>query len=621
MFRSTALVLASFLFAVPALAQRHRAPPSPDTPRKVRRRAPPSGPKMPVRKPVEVKHFEPRSGPPGAVVTLFGEHFDETCNVRFNGRILRVAARAPDQLKVRIFPRAVTDHFVVTKAGFRDVTYEKVFHVVRPPRVNDFRPKRLNIGDQVTVLGQHFLPSDEFVLGTTELPVASFKPIRVLLNIPAGARPNRIGVKRGGRVVALSRARLDVLSAPPIVSGFTPPQGGFKTVVRVNGKNFEPGDRVELPRCKLKIKSRGDDFFEVLIGRRCTTGKFKVTGRHGRRALSGDLFQVVRPPVVKRFFPRFGPPGTVITLEGHGFLAGDQVTLDEAVLTVRTLVHNKIVVELPAGVGSGPLIIKRGTDRFRVRGAFHVKLPPVITNFNPRSGPPGTHITIEGDHFMRRMEVLLAGQKLKLQRRHRHRKNQNQIVAIVPPNGRTGKLTIHTAVGNVTSAIPFAVTPFAQVHSFFPLHGLPGTMVTIRGKHFHDGIKVFLGDTELRIVRDAPEQLELKIPKGTQSGKFMVMSFGRKLVVPGQFTVDQPKPAIEFDFNPKTQRRGREVTLILTPPTLAVTVFFNGRPLPKRTLENGRRIVVTIPGDARSGHFELEYKGDRYRAKDRLRVR
>lgn len=615
MLRTAVVILTSLLFVVPADAQPR---PTPDTPTKVRRRAPPSGPKAPVRKAVVVSNFEPKTGVPRTTVTVFGAHIDETCRVRFNGRDLKIVQRTKTFIKVRIFPGAVTDHFVIIKPGFRDITVAKAFLVVRPPRIKNFRPRRLHEGDQVTVLGEHFLPTDVFYLGKVVLPVVSFKPHRVLLTVAAGARPDRIRLQRGRAAVAFSKGRLDVMSARPVVTGFKPNDGSIGTVVRIEGNNFEPTDRMELNGRKLRTLSRSDTFIEVKIGRPHTTGKFKLVGRMGRRALSGKIFTVIRPPMVKRFLPRFGQPGTVLTLFGHGFLNGDEVMIGDAVLTTRTLIHNKIMAELPAGVGSGRLFVRRGTTKYPVRrGMFRVELPPTITNFTPREGPPGSRVTITGSNFMPRMSVLLAGQQLKIV----GRATKTSVVATLPPHARTGKLTIQTKVGIATSTIPFNLIPFALVHSFFPLHGLPGTQVTIRGNHFHTGIHVFIEKLALPIVRQAHNEVVVKIPKGAATGKFYVVTFGRKLATPQAFTVDVPKPAIEFDFSPKAQRRGREVTLTLNPPTLAVTVFFNGRPLPKRTLDNGARVVITIPGDARSGYLEVEFKGERYRAAKQLRVR
>jgi hypothetical protein len=84
--------------------------------------------------------------------------------------------------------------------------------------------------------------------------------------------------------------------------------------------------------------------------------------------------------------------------------------------------------------------------------------------------------------------------------------------------------------------------------------------------------------------------------------------------------VDEPKPEIEFTFTPMSGKRGSEVTLIVTPPR-QVMVLYDGRPLPKKVFQGGRRLVVTVPGDARTGFFELELEGKRYRAKRPFRVR
>jgi hypothetical protein len=64
---------------------------------------------------------------------------------------------------------------------------------------------------------------------------------------------------------------------------------------------------------------------------------------------------------------------------------------------------------------------------------------------------------------------------------------------------------------------------------------------------------------------------------------------------------------------PTQARRGNEVRLHIHPPH-PVAVFFNGRPLPKKVTAGGRVLVVTVPGDARSGTFEVAWRGRRYRS-------
>ena len=102
----------------------------------------------------------------------------------------------------------------------------------------------------------------------------------------------------------------------------------------------------------------------------------------------------------------------------------------------------------------------------------------------------------------------------------------------------------------------------------------------------------------------------------------MVQSFGRRVKHRQLFTVDVPVPEISFTISPTTVVRGNEVTLTVTPAGKSpLTVYFNGRPLPKKTLHGGRTLVVIVPSDSRSGYFEIEYQGRRYRSRQQLRVR
>lgn len=620
MRRTCIAILLSLAIAAPAAAQRpHRAPPAPDRhkKKKKKRRAPPKPePDMPVRKAPAIGSFRPTSGAPGTIVTIEGEHFDETTKVRFNGRWLKIVGRSDSQMEVRIPRRAVTDRFVVTKAGFRDVSADDAFNVVRRPKIRGFAPRTGGYEERVTITGRHFLPDDEFVIGKRKMEVVSHKHNRVVVVIPKGAIADRFGVRRGGRIVARARRPFEVVGLAPVLSGFSPDKGGKGTVVRITGKNIEPTDWVELGGRRLPILARGAGFLEVRIGNH-PSGRFMLRGRRGRRALTADRFTVLRPPRVRGFAPKFGPPGTRITIRGDGFASGDQVYVGDAMLTIRTLFDRRIVAELPAGVSSGRVSVQRGTRRYHGRGRFEVILPPVIANVAPRKGPPGSRVTISARNLMPGVSVLLAGQSMRIVKK----KLPDEVVAQVPGDGRSGAITVVTRGGSAKTPFPFRVTAFAEISSFFPLHGLVGSTVTIRGNNFHRGIEVWLGPKELPVTKITPRELKVEIPEGASTGRMRVVSHGRELKTRMPFTVDQPKPEVEFTFAPTSGRRGSEVTLFLDPPRQSVTVFFNGRPLPKRTMEGGRRLVITVPSDARTGYFELEYNGRQYRAKKKFRVR
>jgi hypothetical protein len=72
-------------------------------------------------------------------------------------------------------------------------------------------------------------------------------------------------------------------------------------------------------------------------------------------------------------------------------------------------------------------------------------------------------------------------------------------------------------------------------------------------------------------------------------------------------------PPLSFTFNPTSGPAGSDVELYLSNP-VPVTVYYEGRVLPKAVLAGGSTLRVTIPGDASSGYFELRWDGQSVRA-------
>jgi hypothetical protein len=74
-----------------------------------------------------------------------------------------------------------------------------------------------------------------------------------------------------------------------------------------------------------------------------------------------------------------------------------------------------------------------------------------------------------------------------------------------------------------------------------------------------------------------------------------------------------PAPTLSFTFSPTSGPVGSDVTLYLS-TAIPVTVYYEGRVLSKRVLAGGTALLVTIPGDASSGYFELRWDGQSVRA-------
>ncbi|MFH1131563.1 MAG: IPT/TIG domain-containing protein, partial [Pseudomonadota bacterium] len=626
------IALVTFCFAQTALAQK----PAPEPPKKAEQEKPPAqqkaeektpakenqkapmepGANWQVRKPPVVNGFEPKLGAPNATVTITGDHFDNNTSIHFNGQPLKVTSFTENQLIVTIPTRAVTDRFVVSKPGFPNVVASDAFQVIRPPYLHSFSPQRGDPGVLVTIKGANFLSSDEVVLGNTSLPIQAITPTHAVVKIPSDATTAQLGIRRGTSVLTWSKQAFQVNLPPPVISGFSPKKGEVGTLVRISGNNFNSTDYVELGDQRVVIRNRGPNFFEVVVGKQ-PSGPFAVKGEAQRSTISKDHFNVVGPPVVRDFAPNSGSPGTRITFQGMGFESSDQVFIDSALLTVRTVSSTQIVAELPAGVNSGKLSIKRGSTTYPISGIFQVILPPTITNISPTDGPPGTKVQIVGTNFSKRDSVLLSGMNLPIV----GKRLPNELSVKIPPKARTGRIVVVSDSGSANSPTHFQVTPFASLSSFFPISGLSGTQVAIRGENFHPGIRVYLGTQLLNEPKISPTTITVTIPTDAMSGKFIVETFGQKKTTRIPFTVLKPKPALSFTVSPSRARRGEEVTIELTPPSHGVAVYFDDRLLPSRVIGRGRQLIVTIPGNANSGFFELEYNGERFRSPTKFKVR
>lgn len=584
----------------------------------VRRKAPPARDHgWHVRKQPVVKKYDPHQGPPGTHVELRGRHFDSDTRILLNGQALRIVSLKRNRVEVVVPRRAQTDRFVVSKRGFRDTPIEPPFQVVRPPKISRFRPGRGNPGIDVTLRGANFLDSDEFRLGKVKLGVKSVLPKRAIVHLPAGAKTGRFFIVRGGHRVAQSRRMFQVALPPPVITKVDPLSGPPGERVRIYGTNFDNADRVRIGPQRLKVVKRDPAFIEVVIGRN-RSGHLFVYGASGHRTgKSKKPFVVIRPPVVRRFAPTAGGPGTRIRVYGASFNPGDAVYLGKRQLAIRKLSDRMIVAELPAGVDSGKISVRRGDKSYPARGGFTVLHAPKVASLQPKQGPPGETVMVSGEHFMPRSRVLLSGRKLRIVKR----KPPHDLWVKIPRGARTGRMVVVTPAGSARSKDNFTVTAYSRVKTFFPLKGVPGTKVRVDGANFQYVTAVLLGKHQVKQTQVTPNRLYFVVPDKASSGRISVKSFGKRVASRLPFKVLPPPPEVSFTVAPAHGPRGSEVALTLSPPRQEVTVFFNGRPLPKKVYQRGKRIVVTVPADAHTGYFEVEYNNRRYRAPKKFRVR
>jgi len=179
--------------------------------------------------------------------------------------------------------------------------------------------------------------------------------------------------------------------------------------------------------------------------------------------------QTLAAPTVTNFAPKSGPVGSKVTIVGTN-LSGAGVTFNGAPasavevnkygnsleawvpsnaegLTVGSSVQ--ITVTTPGGTAmpASTFMLTQG----RSLGP-HPIAKPRIASFAPMAGKPGTTVTIKGGGFGGALAVKFAGVSASYKV-----PTTAKIVATVPRNARTGKLTVRTGIGTGTSAGRFTV--------------------------------------------------------------------------------------------------------------------------------------------------------------------
>lgn len=285
----------------------------------------------------------PDAAPAGATVTISSAEFGEFKSTRenrvlFNGKLALIQRWEPDLISVKVPLRAKTGPVVVLK-GHRTIKIGTF--TVQQPTITSLNPPEAEPGATLEIRGAHFGNT----AGSRD-PNTMFGVNGVLISgVPARIqqwRDHRIEVKvppnaaTGGVVVRLA-------SSDPL------PDGSCCAPVAYSVSNAMP--------LKVIPSIRAD--------------------------------------------PTKGPVGTKVVLFGKGFGAtrspGDAILFNGRLATIAQWKDSLIVVHVPLGATSGPLVIKRGQAQ-RTIGDYEVMVPKV-TGFSPTSGPVGSLVRITGENF------------------------------------------------------------------------------------------------------------------------------------------------------------------------------------------------------------------------------
>ena len=213
---------------------------------------------------------------------------------------------------------------------------------------------------------------------------------------------------------------------------------------------------------------------------------------------SGNLLSMTSEPsttlAISDLSTPEGAPGSTITIVGSGFStnpSSDVVTINGVAATVVSATASELVIDVPAGATSGPIMVQTGSGTVTSPTNFSVIAAsgaPVISSFLPADAPTGATVTLTGTGF----QTVLGDNQVQV--------NQTAatVVAATPTSltfvipsfdgdtqnsntfsAMSAPITVTTPAGSVTSATDLVISKLLiSVPPIATVGGAPVTMAT-----------------------------------------------------------------------------------------------------------------------------------------------
>ena len=203
------------------------------------------------------------------------------------------------------------------------------------------------------------------------------------------------------------------------------------------------------------------------------------------------LRRVLLPPIIHTLIPSSGRAGDTIEIRGARFDArGPERNVVRFTKTgggttfgsVTQATHTVVTVVVPADAATGPLTVETegGTATAPTDFVVNQFPAPVITDFNPKRGTPGTQVTLTGSNLKvdaNDPAVTFAGNNGTRVSALVNSASATEVRVIVPNGAFTGLIELTTVGGTAATATAFTV----DTEQDFQLTVAPSTTTAVQG--------------------------------------------------------------------------------------------------------------------------------------------
>ncbi|MFZ1903317.1 MAG: IPT/TIG domain-containing protein [Methanoregula sp.] len=361
----------------------------------------------------------------------------------------------------------------------------------------------------------------------------------------------------------------------PVITSISPASGytGTTVPVTINGANFQNGATVW-----LQYDDGGDLSLQnpvVSSDGTTITGNIVIPGDYsyidafdvviynpdGGECTAPGAFQVLVPgtPVVDSISPNSGTAGTLVTIEGSGFIGASEVDFgeDSPATNLNVVDDNTITVNVPPGTGTVDVTVTNATigtsatssaDKFTYVGSA-----PVVSSIFPNGGPlaGGNTVTISGSGFTGATLVGFGGTAATS-----FIINGDTYITATVPAASAGTVNVNVTTPLGTSLLnppedQYTYLPPPTVTAISPTSGSTGggTVVTITGTNFNwQPLTVnFSTNSATNVVVNSATQITATSPPGT-TGTVDVT------VTNATIGTSAPSPADQFSYGTPIQQ-------------------------------------------------------------------
>lgn len=222
-------------------------------------------------------------------------------------------------------------------------------------------------------------------------------------------------------------------------------------------------------------------------------------------------------PTITSIIPNRGAPGDNVEIQGQNLKNMTRVKFSDVDAKINSATDTSILTTVPINAKTGKISVSANATS---NDDFVIEMPPQITDFNPKSGPADTLISITGFNLINALDVSFTNATtLPISI------SDTVITVKVPKDAQTGDVFVrfkdlsYLKVGTFTVIVPSGGAPV--ITDITPKTGKIGDQVIIYGQNLEHITKVLIGGVSSDIISQTTSSITTKVPVGAYGSDYI----------------------------------------------------------------------------------------------------